>query len=305
LIGKTQKLSKFPLLILWLNRGFLFYVEKGFRDRNLRTDVLLLPPRVNMQAAIRRQILEGVQAVVKLQRASYYSGKIPLHVFDRTGGADNVRFDGKPDCARCLSKWSLTLNFTEYSDLALEAAAELVLRAKQAQAAAPPISYPAAQPYGPQYPPNAAQPLQSPSEGQAPGAPNISSLISNLDASGLQRLLGALQQPSQQAQPQQPPPIQHAALPAPSSGTGTTDLAGLLSTVARQQQDQAQNYPQPSYSQGPAQQQPPVNPYGGLVSNPAFANNPVLNSLFTGNPQQPAQQGPNSQTYMNPSGRWK
>ncbi len=80
--------------MLCRNSGFLFYVEKGFRDRSLRTDVLLLPPRVNIQAAVRRQILEGVQAVIKLQRGSYYSGKIPLLVFDRTTGVDNVRYDG-------------------------------------------------------------------------------------------------------------------------------------------------------------------------------------------------------------------
>lgn len=47
-----------------------------------------------LQAVIRRQILEGVIAVVELSRASQYTGKIPLQIFDRSGGADNVRYNG-------------------------------------------------------------------------------------------------------------------------------------------------------------------------------------------------------------------
>lgn len=56
-------------------------------------DVLLLP-NVPLAAVIKRQILEGVQAVVKLFRTAQLSGKIPLQLFDRTGGIDNVRFEG-------------------------------------------------------------------------------------------------------------------------------------------------------------------------------------------------------------------
>ena len=52
-------------------------------------------PRVSLAAVIKRQILEGVQAVIKLYRTSQLTGKIPLQLFDRTGGADNVRFEGK------------------------------------------------------------------------------------------------------------------------------------------------------------------------------------------------------------------
>ena len=71
------------------------FVEKAFRDRGIRTDVLMLDPRLPLAVVIRRQILEGVQAVVRLTRQSQMSVKIPLQVFDRTSGADNVRFDGK------------------------------------------------------------------------------------------------------------------------------------------------------------------------------------------------------------------
>lgn len=44
---------------------------------------------------IKRQILEGVQAVVRIGRQSQVTGKIPLQVFDYSAGVDNVRFEGK------------------------------------------------------------------------------------------------------------------------------------------------------------------------------------------------------------------
>ena len=46
---------------------------------------------------VKRQIIEGVQAVVKIFRQSQVTGKIPLQVFDRRGGVDNVRFEGKAE----------------------------------------------------------------------------------------------------------------------------------------------------------------------------------------------------------------
>lgn len=87
--------NSFPFQSLtWELRTFVSYIEKSFRDRGLRCEVLQLP-RVSMAALIKRQIIEGVQAVVKILRQSQLSGKIPLQVFDRRGGRDNVRFEGK------------------------------------------------------------------------------------------------------------------------------------------------------------------------------------------------------------------
>ncbi len=76
------------------HRNFISFVERTFRDRGVRTDVLHLKPRISLEAVLRRQILEGVQAVTRLDRQSQLTGKIPLQVFDRRAGADNVRFDG-------------------------------------------------------------------------------------------------------------------------------------------------------------------------------------------------------------------
>jgi hypothetical protein len=77
------------------SRNFIFHVENAFRNRGLRVDVLVLGPRIPLNAAVQRQISEGVLAVVRLARPNQFSRKIPLQVFDRSGGADNVRFNGK------------------------------------------------------------------------------------------------------------------------------------------------------------------------------------------------------------------
>lgn len=75
-------------------RTFVGYIRQSFIDRGLRCDILQLP-RVSLEAVIKRQIVEGVQAIVQISRKSQVTGKIPLQVYDRSGGVDNVRYDGK------------------------------------------------------------------------------------------------------------------------------------------------------------------------------------------------------------------
>ena len=79
-----------------MDRTFVGYIQQSFRDRGLHCDVLQLP-RVSLAAVVKRQVVEGVQAVVKIFRRSQNTGKIPLQVYNRSGGADNVRFDGRAD----------------------------------------------------------------------------------------------------------------------------------------------------------------------------------------------------------------
>lgn len=55
----------------------------------------MLGPRIPLDAAVQRQIVEGVLAVVRLARPNQFSRKVPLQVFDRSGGPDNLRFNGK------------------------------------------------------------------------------------------------------------------------------------------------------------------------------------------------------------------
>ena len=75
-------------------RTFVGYIQQSFRGRGLRCDVLQMP-RVSLEAVLKRQIVEGVQAVVQILRKSQVTGKIPLRVYSRNAGIDNVRFDGK------------------------------------------------------------------------------------------------------------------------------------------------------------------------------------------------------------------
>lgn len=76
------------------SRNFILQVENAFRNRGLRVDVLVLGPRIPLGAAVHRQYVEGVLAVVRLSRPNQFSRKIPLQIFDRSAGQGNVRFSG-------------------------------------------------------------------------------------------------------------------------------------------------------------------------------------------------------------------
>ncbi|KZF21919.1 hypothetical protein L228DRAFT_162961 [Xylona heveae TC161] len=256
-----------------LDRNFIAFVERSFTDRALRVDVLFLSSRISEEAVFRRQILEGVQAISKLTRASQATGRISLQIFDRRGGADNVRFD-------------------EYDNLDPHICAELVVRAKQTHGAPPlqtaPYGVPApafsTPPYSQTLPPPVAaavppaiQPVTA--APHAAGTPNLANLITSLDGPTLQKLLGVIQNSPQT--PQQPPMTPIPAPPTPASATSmTTDLASLLSGAARQA-------PAPQPVAAPPPQPPQVNPYAALATNPALA------SLLTGaaaNAQAASQQ---------------
>lgn len=156
------------ILMDQLDRNFISWVENEIRGRGIKVEVMFLNPRLPLQAVIRRQILEGVHAVSKLDMRSQNSSKIPLQVFDRQGGANNVRFD-------------------EYQDLDPKIAAELVLRSKQTQAPTPVQSAPYVPP--PQY--GNGQQYQQPA---VASAPNLVNMVGQLDNATLQKLLGSLTQ---------------------------------------------------------------------------------------------------------------
>lgn len=65
------------------------------KSRGVRVDVLMLTARWPEEAVVRRQILEGVLAVVHLYRADRLKNKVSLRIFNRSGGANNVTFDRK------------------------------------------------------------------------------------------------------------------------------------------------------------------------------------------------------------------
>ena len=54
-----------------------------------------MSPRLPEAAVVRRQIIEGVLAIVRLDTGSLAKGKVNVQVFDRRGGAGNVQFNGE------------------------------------------------------------------------------------------------------------------------------------------------------------------------------------------------------------------
>ncbi|WEW60474.1 nuclear polyadenylated RNA-binding protein 3 [Emydomyces testavorans] len=216
-----------------IDNEFVYRVETAFRDRGLRTDVLILSPRIGLPAVIRRQILEGVLAIVRLSKSSQYSGKIPLQVFDRGSSAGNVRFN-------------------EYSGLEPKVAAEVVLQARNIPISAPNQSLPS---HG-----LGVQPPAPPAPPQIPlvNQPNVASLISKLDAPTLQSLLGALQQnPTALTQQQYPQ----------SSNQPATNITNLLAHVTRQNNAVPPTLPASQYAPIQHFGQPPTNPSLGGETN--------------------------------------
>lgn len=84
-----------------LDRDFIAWVEKQFQQNGVRCDVLLLSPRLSLEAVVRRQITEGVLAVSKLSRKHQESGLLSLLVFDRSN-PHSVRFEGMLDLSMSL-----------------------------------------------------------------------------------------------------------------------------------------------------------------------------------------------------------
>lgn len=83
-----------------LSSEFIRYVEDTFRTQNLRVNVLIMSPRLSEAAVVRRQIIEGVLAIVRLDTGSLAQGKVNVQIFDRRLGAGNVQFNGEC-CAHC------------------------------------------------------------------------------------------------------------------------------------------------------------------------------------------------------------
>ncbi|RMY90461.1 hypothetical protein D0861_03671 [Hortaea werneckii] len=290
---EVSKPQKNKIIVLdALNRDFISWVERAFSSRGIRVDVLLLSPRLDEQAVIRRQIVEGVTAVSRLTRTNQDTGKIGLRIFDRRGGQNNVKFE-------------------DYDHLDPQICVELVLRAKNSYALAPPStpsysSYagnapqyglppppqpppslppqfagfpgqqpllsPSVQAYGhpsqppPGYPPQPAYvPAPQPSQSQQPPPAmppsNLQSLISSLDPSGLQNLLSAMNNPSGSTNPQQQQhqQQQQAALAALQQNPA---IVGML----QQQQQQPTPQPQAQVAGGSGSAGPRPGSGGGNVN---------------------------------------
>lgn len=213
-----------------LDREFIGWVEKAFASRGIRVAVLLLSPRLDEQAVVKRQILEGVLAVSKLTRLSQGTGKIDLQIFDRRAGQSNVRFE-------------------EYSNLDPSTCAELVLRARSTHAAPPPpVQYGYSQ--QPSFIPPAAPPPQY-GYGQPPATPQYNAAPPYAAPNA---------GPPQYAYPQSTPygtlkPVQQSSVPPQM-------LQGGYPSYGPPQTMQPVSFPgNPSNMQPVMPQQPPMPPH--------------------------------------------
>jgi hypothetical protein len=271
-----QDVPDVQLLILdqSVPQAFINWVEEGFRTKGLRASTIWLSPRLPLQAVIKRQILEGVHAIVKLLQVNSISYKIPLQVFDRSSGASNVKFN-------------------EYVDLDLNVAGDIVVHTKRSQPSPltphpptpafnnaqygqqpmqspqqwspqgqphyPPQAQPQYQPQYQQRPPQPPYPYpqQQPQYAQ-PQTPTPQSAGSN--APNLQQLLANLSKPNE---PQ-------SAGPAPPPVQGRPDLSGLLSNIAASQHIQQQ---QPYSAQQISPQSYGTTPNSAQGYGPGAQNN--------------------------------
>ena len=173
-----------------VNRDFVSWVEGAFKAKGLKTEVMHLHPRMPKDQIIQRQAAEGVHGVIELDMRAQSLGRIPVQVFDRSAGTNNVRFD-------------------QYVDLDPGTAAEVIIRARASAAPAAPAYGQGYAPHGGYQPPYGAQPQQhnygaAPRPGAyppqqqsapAPSAADIASLMGKVDNATLQQLLASIQAP--------------------------------------------------------------------------------------------------------------
>ncbi|KAL2194869.1 hypothetical protein P885DRAFT_62562 [Corynascus similis CBS 632.67] len=253
------------LLLQEVSRDFVGWVQGAFHNKGLKTDVMYLNPRFPRETVLQRQVVEGVHAIVDLDFAAQTKGKIPIQVFIRSGGS-SVRFE-------------------LYQDVDPPIAAELAMREK-AQSAAhlaqPPAPYapngyshpppaqapPAGYPYA--YPQHAIPPAQPP----AAPAPDLASVVGNLDNSALQALLASLQTQTPPAGAPQTTTYPGAAGAAPPAAQiDINALLGNLRSAAA-----AQPAAPPSYGAAPAYGAPAAaGGYGG--ADPAQQVQTIMEQL--------------------------
>lgn len=210
-----------------VDRNFVEWLQQTFFSRGLKPDAMFFNPRFSRDLLLQRHVLEGVHGVVELDITAQHKGKIPLRVFDRSAGINNVRFD-------------------QYQDLDPVVAAEVVLRAKHTQAppqpAYPPNPYPPQHMYPPQhgvppagypgYPQVPAAAPQPPQHGLS--AQDIAGMAGQIDNATLQALLASLgpgaggAQPQQQQHPGQPQIDVSALLGSINQGAAPTPVPGAM-----------------------------------------------------------------------------
>ncbi|RVD84542.1 uncharacterized protein DFL_006288 [Arthrobotrys flagrans] len=240
-----------------LDPAYIKYVDGTFRDRRLRTDVLHITPRINLESYIKEQVVQGCKAFVFLTRATQQASKVSIQIFKGNSGSAG--------------------QYDEYDMIPADSAAELVRRAVGSQPQPQPQynghsqnSYPAQQPPAYHGQPHSAYvstnqpiyPINNPQPAQLAQA-GLTGILQNLDPATLQTLLAQLQQ---QQQPSNPYMQAAQQLQKPA------DLSALLGAAAGLQQQQQQTY-------------------GSLAAGIDYQNPALVGLLGSLNPHPPRNNG--------------
>ncbi|KAG0165144.1 hypothetical protein DFQ28_009496 [Apophysomyces sp. BC1034] len=242
-----------------VNRSFVEYIENVFKSRSIHIQSLSLPyGRPSRDVVVKEMILEGVKAIVIVEREHEAQSKVYLQVFAPNDEAGNVRFD-------------------EYANISVEDAVTIVQRMQQirqtttfsqsSSVAVPPVQatpayrYSAAMTAASGTVPTSA-PVQTALRATSqPTVPIVPTSAPNIDVSALATLLNLVQNATNQQQSH----IMPAAIP--------------------QQLSQLSQLPQPQQSQQPQQQQvfQPLNmPTTASTADTAATVQQLLASLVGG-----------------------
>ncbi|GES84701.1 RNA recognition motif containing protein [Rhizophagus clarus] len=159
-----------------VERNFLWQVEKAFREASSTVHILHLSRKLHPQSVIRQMVIEGVHAVVFIEKHLALNGRVNMQIFDQTRSRDNVKYD-------------------EYNNIKVEEAVGFLLRARVSQR---PIEIRTDNNlFGQQ---NVQQVPQLPSITGQPVSTNINPIsLNNVNFAALANLLGSLQQQQQSA----------------------------------------------------------------------------------------------------------
>ena len=233
-----------------VNQAFVNWVEDGFRRKSLSVASTWLNERTPLPAVIKRQIMEGVQAVIKVSTSHQTRSKIPLQVFDRSAGTSNITFN-------------------EYVDLDVPVAGDVVIQARQRERAP-----------RPPFPPP-IMPPQSPYQHQSPNTPWV-------PQPQAMPFPPPQQAPPPQHYPyQQPPPQQqYRPQPYPTPNSATSQPANLHELLANLKGGTgAPPTPQSAHSVGQ-----PFTPYGQPPPPLQYYSQPPQHQYGAPPPPVPPQQ---------------
>ncbi|CAJ0753430.1 18972_t:CDS:2 [Entrophospora sp. SA101] len=104
-----------------IDRNYLWQVEHAFKEANITVHTLHLSRKLQIQAVVRQMIVEGVRAVIFLERNLAINGRVNMQIFEHQRSQDNVKYD-------------------EYNNIKLGEAVGLLLRARDLSVSSVPVN---------------------------------------------------------------------------------------------------------------------------------------------------------------------